>query len=129
MSTTKQLPPDYEERCEKLGLTKEEELKQILSQQGNNNVVILDVRSGKEIDETGSFTKDNVEWLNIPCMPTDVTQLQEESPSKIPNKDASIVVYCRSGNRAVSAIKALQEQGYTKVYNAGGYNDLVNMDL
>ena len=35
-------------------------------------------------------------------------------------KDAAIIVYCASGGRATGAANWLTENGYTKVFNAGG---------
>jgi len=40
-----------------------------------------------------------------------------------PKKDTEIHLYCRSGGRAGKAIAALQEAGYTRVFNAGGIDD------
>lgn len=37
------------------------------------------------------------------------------------DKDKSIVVYCRSGNRSGKAHGILVEQGFTNAHNAGGY--------
>lgn len=36
------------------------------------------------------------------------------------NKDAQIVLYCRSGNRSGKAYNWLKEQGFTNLHNAGG---------
>ncbi len=36
--------------------------------------------------------------------------------AKIPNKDAKVVLYCRSGNMTKQTAKALVEKGYTNVY-------------
>jgi rhodanese-related sulfurtransferase len=36
------------------------------------------------------------------------------------DKDAKILVYCRSGNRSATAAKELIEMGYTDVYDFGG---------
>ncbi len=41
-----------------------------------------------------------------------------------PDKNASIVVYCRSGRRSAIAQEALQALGYTQVINAGAYDQL-----
>jgi len=39
---------------------------------------------------------------------------------KLP-KDKDIIVYCLSGNRSSQAILLLKQAGFTKVFNAGGY--------
>ncbi|MGS0730402.1 rhodanese-like domain-containing protein, partial [Shewanella sp. 0m-11] len=36
------------------------------------------------------------------------------------------VVYCRSGNRSGIANKMLVSEGYTNVYNGGGYQMLMS---
>ncbi|MGN0920506.1 MAG: rhodanese-like domain-containing protein [Cellvibrio sp.] len=41
------------------------------------------------------------------------------------DKDAVIHLYCRSGRRSGVAQEMLQAEGFTKVNNAGGYEDLV----
>lgn len=40
-------------------------------------------------------------------------------------EDREIVLYCRSGNRAGIAEAALRETGYDNLFNAGGYQALV----
>lgn len=38
--------------------------------------------------------------------------------------DATTVVYCRTGNRSARAAAYMDEQGFTDVYDAGGFADL-----
>ncbi|MCL2525996.1 MAG: rhodanese-like domain-containing protein [Coriobacteriia bacterium] len=40
----------------------------------------------------------------------------------LPDKKATILLYCRSGNRSAHAAAALVRMGYTKVYDFGGLN-------
>ena len=40
----------------------------------------------------------------------------------IPEKDAAVLVYCRSGNRSKTAAEALAVLGYTNIYEFGGIN-------
>ena len=40
------------------------------------------------------------------------------------DKDAKIVLYCKSGGRAGRAKEALEGMGFTNVENAGGYEDI-----
>lgn len=44
-----------------------------------------------------------------------------------PDKDRSIVLYCRSGNRAGIAEKVLAAHGFTNIHNAGGYEALMKV--
>ena len=38
----------------------------------------------------------------------------------IPEKDSTVLVYCRSGNRSKTASFTLAELGYTNIYEFGG---------
>ncbi len=42
-----------------------------------------------------------------------------------PEKDRAVVFYCRSGGRAGRAQEALEDLGYTGIFNASGYDALV----
>ncbi|WP_019850361.1 rhodanese-like domain-containing protein [Desulfitobacterium sp. PCE1] len=73
-------------------------------------VILLDVRTPEEYQE-----------IRIPkskLIPLAV--LKTEAPQKIKNKDAQILVYCRSGNRSAAAARILFKLGYTNVKNMGG---------
>lgn len=92
------------------GFLTKEAIKNIQSQ---NNYVILDVRTQEEYNEqhiTGSIL--------IPYDEISETTINID-------KDKTILVYCRSGKRATTAVEKLKELGYT-AYNMGG---LVNIDL
>lgn len=41
----------------------------------------------------------------------------------LPDKNAVIIVYCRSGNRSAQAVELLQGLGYTDLYDLGGIID------
>jgi rhodanese-related sulfurtransferase len=46
-----------------------------------------------------------------------------ENLDQLPDKNAPIVLYCRSGNMSTTAAEALVAQGYTNVYEVdGGFN-------
>ena len=47
----------------------------------------------------------------------------ESAESAIPEKDTTVLVYCRSGNRSKKASDALAALGYTQVYEFGGIQD------
>ena len=41
----------------------------------------------------------------------------------LPDQDATLLIYCRSGNRSVHAAEKLAELGYTDIYEFGGILD------
>ena len=45
------------------------------------------------------------------------------SKDVVPDKDAVVLVYCRSVNRSKAASAALAQLGYTQVYEFGGIVD------
>ena len=89
----------------------QEEAKTIMST--NQNAVVLDVRTQEEYDS--GHIKEAV------LLPVDAIT-EETAREVIPAKDTQVLVYCRSGNRSVTASKALAQLGYTEVYEFGGIN-------
>jgi rhodanese-related sulfurtransferase len=76
------------------------------------SLIILDVRTA------GEFADGHIEnALNIAN-----ESIGSEKPSGLPELDAKILVYCRSGNRSAQAAKKLIAMGYTQVYDFGGLN-------
>ena len=52
-----------------------------------------------------------------------VGMIDEDTAAKvIPEKDSTVLVYCRSGNRSKTASAALADLGYTNIYEFGGIN-------
>ena len=47
---------------------------------------------------------------------------EETAAAVIPDKDAAVLVYCRSGNRSKTASSTLAELGYTNICEFGGIN-------
>ncbi|MDP2324113.1 MAG: rhodanese-like domain-containing protein [Gammaproteobacteria bacterium] len=75
--------------------------------------LLVDVRTPQE------FSAGHVEGaINIPH--TDVESRASEFGE---NKDREIVLYCRSGHRSGLAQESLKALGYTKVFNAGAFQD------
>ena len=50
-------------------------------------------------------------------------EVAERAESELPDKDALILVYCRSGRRSKIASEELIKLGYTNVYEFGGIID------
>ena len=89
----------------------QEEAKTIMST--NQQAVILDVRTQEEYDS--GHIKGAV------LLPVDEITV-ETAQAVIPSQDTQVLVYCRSGNRSVTASKVLAQLGYTEVYEFGGIN-------
>ena len=88
----------------------QEEAKEMMD---TEEVIILDVREQSEYD--GGHIPGAV------LLP--VGTIDEDSAAAvIPDKDSTVLVYCRSGNRSKTASAALAELGYTGIYDFGGIN-------
>ena len=75
--------------------------------------IILDVREQEEYDQG-----------HIPgavLMPH--TRTRELAPELVPDRDTTVLVYCRSGRRSVLAAQMLADMGYTDVREFGGILD------
>lgn len=77
--------------------------------------IILDVRTPGEYSQ-GHIKKS----INIP-----VDQLTNNL-AKLKDKDKCIICCCASGMRSGSAKRILESNGYTNVFNGGGWNSLQN---
>lgn len=86
----------------------QEEAKEMMNTQ---EVIILDVR---EQDEYDSGHIPNAVLLPVGTIDEDA------AAAVIPEKDSTVLVYCRSGNRSKTASSALAELGYTNIYEFGG---------
>lgn len=78
----------------------------------NQDAIILDVRTQEEYD--GGHV------LGAVCFPNE--DIQPELPLPF-EKDAEILVYCRSGRRSAEAAGKLADMGYTNVADFGGIQD------
>ena len=90
-----------------LKIESKEAKKRLDSEKG---IILLDVRTQAEYIEN-HIPKSTLIPLNV---------LAKEMGKKLPDKDATVFVYCRSGNRSRAAVKILLKQGYTNVFNLGG---------
>ncbi len=50
-------------------------------------------------------------------------EIKEKIGEVVPDKNTTVIIYCRSGNRSAKAAKNLVEMGYTKVFDLGGIID------
>jgi rhodanese-related sulfurtransferase len=86
----------------------------------NGNTLVLDVRDAPEVAASGkvagavNVSRGMLEFRADP-----------ESPyhDKAFDKSKNVILYCASGGRSALAGKVLQDMGYDKVYNVGGFKD------
>ena len=76
-------------------------------------LIIVDVRTKEEYDD-GHIPKS----LLIPY-----DEIEVKAASLLPDKNAAIIVYCRTGRRSEIAAKSLLKLGYTNVADIGAISD------
>ena len=77
---------------------------------GKKGVIFLDVR------EPAEYNAGHIDGaINLPR-----GLLEFKIAKKIPNKNATIIVYCKTGGRGALATYTLKQMGYKKVYNLKG---------
>ena len=78
-----------------------------------SGIVLLDVRSPEE------YASGYLQGArNIPH-----DRIAEEIAAAVPDKSAQVILYCRSGRRAGTALQTMQAMGYENVSNYGGLED------
>ena len=88
-----------------------EEAKNVFETKGD--YIILDVRREDE------FAEGHIPGaINVPN-----EGIQDTEPSELPDKNQTIYVYCRSGNRSKQAASKLVAMGYTNIIEFGGIMD------
>lgn len=75
----------------------------------DNNIVVVDVR------EEDEYLQGHIE--NAVLIP--LSTIKEDN-QLLPNKETTILVYCRSGSRSAKAAKKLMNLGYQSIYDFGG---------
>lgn len=76
--------------------------------------LVIDVRTAEE------YRQDHVQdALNIPY-----DEIASRIATVTSDRDASIVLYCRSGHRAGIAEQALRQMGYGRIENKGGLDNM-----
>ncbi|GKY90351.1 hypothetical protein MPSEU_000009100 [Mayamaea pseudoterrestris] len=115
-----QLPEDYFERAELMDFAP---LDQVAEAFRKPSTYVLDIRNDDEIEMHGHV--DHPNWKQCPGTPADNELLSTNPEAFVPDRNATIIVYCRSGRRSNRAKKVLLEQGYTGlILNAGGHDDI-----
>ena len=80
---------------------------------GLTGTILLDVRSPEEYASGHLEGARNILYDRI----------EAEIAAAVPDKTAQVVLYCRSGRRADTALKAMRAMGYENVSNYGGLED------
>jgi len=76
-------------------------------------IILVDVRTQEEYIEE-----------HIPgALLVPVDELESLAPELMPDKEATYIIYCRSGNRSATAALMLIDLGYQNVYDMGGIID------
>lgn len=79
----------------------------------NDDAIILDVRTTEEFEEA-----------HIPnAVLLSSTEILDKAEMTLADKEQTILVYCRSGNRSATSAKELIAMGYKNVFDFGGIND------
>ena len=76
-------------------------------------LIIVDVRTKEEYD--GGHIPNSL------LIPYD--EIEKKAPALLTDKNAAIIVYCRTGRRSEIAAKALIGMGYANVADMGGISD------
>ena len=75
--------------------------------------ILLDCRTGEE------FAQGHIEGAVL--IPYD--EIEGRAKAELPDRDALILIYCRSGRRSEITAHALLAMGYTNVFDFGGIID------
>lgn len=78
-----------------------------------DELILLDVRTKEEFD-AGHIA-------GAVLLPNET--IVDSQPDALPDLNAEILIYCRSGNRSAQAANKLVAMGYTNVYDFGGIID------
>jgi rhodanese-related sulfurtransferase len=90
------------------------------------NVLILDVRDGTEVAQTGKLkgavhiARGSLEGRADPDSPQYNPALKRDQP---------VILHCAGGGRAALAGKTLKDMGYTKVFNGGGFKEMADAGI
>ncbi len=77
----------------------------------HDTAIVVDVRSKEEYEEGHLPDAQNVPLNEI------------DKADALYEKDAPLIVYCRSGARSAQAAQSLKEAGFTDIYDMGGILD------
>jgi rhodanese-related sulfurtransferase len=96
-------------------ITAQEAFALIKENEGNQDFVIIDVRTPEEFVDGHLENALNIN-LNSGSFSDDINKL---------NKNKPYLIYCRSGNRSAQAAVIMKDLGFKGVYDMGGINDWI----
>ena len=107
--TKKDTSEDTTDKAAYHKISAEEAYEMMVSQE----VVIVDVRTPEEYD--GGHIP------NAILVPNE--SIGDDMPEALPDKEATLLIYCRSGRRSKEASEKLLKLGYKSIYEFGGIID------
>lgn len=109
--------PDEEQKTAKVKTISAPEFQQQKEQQSG---IVIDVRTQEEYDE-GHLAEADRHY--------NLLNRDFEAQLDLLDKNETYYLYCRSGNRSGQAAELMVKNGFTNVYNIGGFQDLVDAGL
>lgn len=89
----------------------QDEARQIMEE--SDDYIIVDVRRADE------FAEGHIPGaVNVPN-----ETIEEEAADALPDKEQTLLLYCRTGNRSKQAAQKLADLGYSNVYEFGGISE------
>lgn len=90
-----------------------EKAKEMMNSLSKDDYIILDVRTDEE------FEKGHIDGaILVPDY-----EIETKVKDVVKDKNKTVLIYCRSGNRSATAAKKMSALGYTNVYDFGGIID------
>jgi phage shock protein E len=78
--------------------------------ENDETIILIDVRTFEE------YKSGHIEGSIL--IPHDI--IESEIEKAVPNKETSIIIYCRTGNRTKTAGRILKGLGYSNIFDMGG---------
>ena len=101
-------------------VTSQEAFDRIQENHGNPDFIILDVRTSLEFHDRHIEGALNID-VNLPSFSEELEQL---------DRNATYLVYCRTGNRSRTALRIMDDLGFTRVYHlTNGITEWVDAGL
>ena len=98
-------------------VTSQEAFDLLQESQGNPDFIILDVRTSSEFHNGHIEGALNID-VNLPSFSEELEQL---------DRNAAYLVYCRTGNRSRTALRIMDDLGFTRAYHlANGITEWVD---